>query len=90
MGANEAVLGRDGDLTNVVTLQRISHVGILSPTVETDYDSRLNETRESKSLENILIQHRCCFEGASSLPQKMPLFNVLSCIKKKQTAKASM
>lgn len=30
MGANEAVPGRDGDLTNVVTLQRISHVGIQS------------------------------------------------------------
>lgn len=89
MGANEAVPGRDGDLTNVVTLQRISHVGILSLLWKLT-DSQLNETRESKSLENILIQHRCCFEGASSLPQKMPLFNVLSCIKKKQTAKASM
>lgn len=41
--------------------------------METDYDSQLNETRESKSLENILIQPRCCFEEASSLPQKISL-----------------
>lgn len=87
MGLNEAMPAQDSDLTKVVNLQRISHVGILSLLWKLTMTHSC--VTQSKSLENTFIQPRCCLKAVSPLLHKC-LYEMHYNAFKKKKVKESM